>query len=36
MRQVRVRIKPRLHQTTAADPPTISRKIAHIWFAESA
>ena len=36
MRQVRVRIKSRLRQTTVADPPTISRKIARTWFPESA
>jgi hypothetical protein len=36
MRQVQVRIKSRLRQATTADPPTISRKIAWIWFPESA
>ena len=36
MRQVQVRIKTRLRQTTVADPPTINRKIARTWFPESA
>ena len=28
--------EPALRQATTADPPTISRKIARIWFPESA
>jgi len=35
MRQVRVKIKPRIRRTVLADPPTVSREIARIWFPES-
>jgi hypothetical protein len=35
MPQVRVKIRSRPRQTASADPPTISRRIARIWFPES-
>jgi hypothetical protein len=35
MKQIQVKAKPRPRQTTLADPPTVNRKIARIWFPES-
>jgi len=35
MPQVQVKIRSRPRRTAAADPPTISRKIARLWFPES-
>ena len=35
MRQVQVRIKRRIRRTISADPPTMSREIARIWFPDS-
>ena len=35
MRQIPVRMKPRVRRTVSADPPTMSREIARIWFPES-
>jgi hypothetical protein len=35
MRQVRVKVKPQLRRTEPADPPTVSQKIARIWFREA-
>ena len=35
MRHVQVKTRPRLRRIVAADPPTISRQLARIWFPES-
>jgi len=35
MPQVQVKIKSRRRQTASAEPPTINRKIARLWFPES-
>jgi hypothetical protein len=35
MQQIQVKTKAQARHTTPADPPTINRKIARIWFAES-
>ena len=35
MRQVRVKVKPRLRRTEPADAPTVSQKIVRIWFPEA-
>jgi len=35
MRQVRVKVKPRLRRAEPADPPTVSEKIARVWFPEA-
>ena len=35
MPQVQVKIRSRPRQTAPADPPTVSRKIARLWFPES-
>jgi hypothetical protein len=35
MPQVQVKIRSRPRQTASADPPTINRKIARLWFPES-
>jgi hypothetical protein len=35
MRQVQVKTRPRLHRIGPADPPTISRPLARIWFPDS-
>jgi hypothetical protein len=36
VRQVQAKTKPRLRRTMPADPPTISRQIARLWFPDSA
>jgi hypothetical protein len=35
MQQIQVKSRPRPRDTAAADPPTVSAKIARIWFPES-
>jgi hypothetical protein len=35
MQQIQVKTRPRPRDKTPADPPTINRKIARIWFPES-
>jgi hypothetical protein len=35
MQQIQVKIRPWPRDKTPADPPTINRKIARIWFPES-
>jgi len=35
MQQIQVKARPQPRCTTPADPPTINRKIARVWFPES-
>jgi len=35
MQQIQVATRPRPRHTTLAEPPTINRKIARLWFSES-
>jgi hypothetical protein len=35
MRQIQVTTRPRPRPTTAAEPPTVNRSIARLWFSES-
>jgi hypothetical protein len=35
MQQIQIKTGPRPRQTTPADPPTINRKIAQLWFPET-
>jgi hypothetical protein len=35
MRQVQVKMMARPRRIVSADPPTISRQIARVWFPES-
>ena len=35
MPQVQVKIRSRPRRTESAEPPTINRKIARLWFPES-
>jgi hypothetical protein len=35
MQRIQVKTRPRPREITAADPPTINRKIARTWFHES-
>jgi hypothetical protein len=35
MQQIQIKTRPRPRHTTPDDPPTINRKIARTWFADS-
>ena len=35
MQRIQVTTKPNPRQTTPADPPTVNRKVARLWFSES-
>jgi len=35
MRQIQVTTRPRPRPATAAEPPTVNRTIARLWFSES-
>jgi hypothetical protein len=35
MQQIQVTTSPRPRHTTPAEPPTVNRKIARLWFPES-
>jgi hypothetical protein len=35
MQQIQVTTGPRPRNTTPAEPPTVNRKIARLWFSES-